>query len=144
MRTKTITFHNADIKFTLPQNTRLKIFMLASIVKASGKNLELTYIFCSDKYLLKVNRQFLKHDYYTDIITFPLLETERRIEAEIYISIDRIKANAKKMKVEFITELHRVMIHGILHLLGYNDKTVREKKEMREKEEEWLELFIDG
>jgi rRNA maturation RNase YbeY len=88
-----------------------------------------------------MNRQFLEHDYYTDIITFPLSETEKEIEAEIYISIDRVKDNAEKFKTEFLDELHRVIFHGVLHLMGYKDKTIVDKETMRNKENEWLRRF---
>jgi rRNA maturation RNase YbeY len=88
-----------------------------------------------------MNRQFLEHDYYTDIITFPLSETEKEIEAEIYISVDRVKDNAEKFKTEFLDELHRVIFHGVLHLMGYKDKTIVDKETMRNKENEWLRRF---
>jgi len=101
----------------------------------------LNYIFCTDKRILDINRQFLKHNFYTDIITFDLSETDR-IYAEIYISIDRIKENAKKLGFSFKSELHRVIIHGALHLCGYNDKTKVEKLNMREKEEVYLTQYF--
>ena len=132
-----ITFHNADIKFALPKKSELKNF----IAKQTKKKLSLSYVFCSDEYLLGINQQFLAHDFYTDIITFPLSETEKEIEAEIYISIDRVKDNAQKLKLEFKDELHRVIFHGVLHLLGFKDKTSAQKAIMRAKENELLKKW---
>ena len=136
-----VTFHNADIKFQLTQKSELKKFIAERGLKEAKKKLLLNYIFCSDKYLLDINRRFLDHDFYTDIITFPLGENENEIEAEIYISIDRVKENSKKLKIDFKTELHRVMFHGVLHLIGYDDKTKTQEKAMRKKENGWLEQF---
>jgi len=103
--------------------------------------LSIAYIFCSDEYLLNKNRQFLEHDFYTDIITFPLSETEKEIEAEIYISVDRVKDNAAKFKSDFSDELYRVIFHGVLHLMGFKDKSSKNKETMRAKENEWLRKF---
>ena len=102
----------------------------------------LNYIFCSDKELLRINQEFLGHDFYTDIVTFELSETPGKIQGEIYISIDRVKENAKKLGVSFKSELHRVIFHGALHLCGYGDKTKSEKEEMRETEDYYLELYF--
>jgi len=136
-----ITLHTIDIKLPPLQKAALKKFIAAQGLKEAKKKLHITYIFCSDEYLLNMNRQFLEHDYYTDIITFPLSETEKEIEAEIYISIDRVKDNAEKFKTEFLDELHRVIFHGVLHLMGYKDKTIVDKETMRNKENEWLRRF---
>src|ERR1700757_2229679 len=113
-----VTFHNADIKFQLTQKSELKKFIAGRALKEAKKKLHLSYIFCSDEYLLDMNRRFLNHDFYTDVITFPLFDNEKEIEAEIYISIDRIKENSKKLKTDFKAELHRVIFHGLLHLIG--------------------------
>ena len=102
---------------------------------------EINYIFCTDDYLLDINRQHLNHNYYTDIITFDNSEKENTIESDIFISIDRVKENANDQSVTMIEELHRVMIHGILHLLGYGDKTEEEKTLMRKKEDACLSLL---
>ena len=102
---------------------------------------ELSYVFCSDDYLLDVNKKALNHDYYTDIITFDLRDDETSpLHAEIYISTDRVKDNANENSVTFAHELRRVMVHGLLHLTGYNDHTDEEKKIMRAKEEEFINL----
>lgn len=98
------------------------------------------YIFCTDDQLHKINLEHLGHDTYTDIITFDYSDEETIVESDIYISLDRVKENAKELKKSFDEELHRVMIHGVLHLLGYNDKTEGEKLAMREKENTCLSL----
>ena len=110
----------------------------------SKKKLHVGYVFCSDEFLLKMNRQFLDHDFYTDIITFPLSETDQEIEAEIYISVDRVKDNAAKLKVDFSEELNRVIFHGVLHLMGYKDKSKADKETMHGKENERLRGFKRG
>ena len=100
----------------------------------------INYIFCTDEQLHKINLKYLGHDTYTDIITFDNSDEERVLESDIYISLDRIKENAKNLGKRFDEELHRVIIHGVLHLLGYNDKTVDEKEIMRIKENTCLSL----
>jgi probable rRNA maturation factor len=128
-------FENKSV--SLRNRTRLKAF-IKSIFKQEGKSVEsLNYIFCSDKRILEINRQFLNHDYYTDIITFDLSESAQ-ITAEIYISLDRVRDNAKTQATTLQSELHRVIFHGALHLCGYRDKTKAEIKVMRGKEEEWI------
>lgn len=140
-----IAFNNADVKFKVPRGTEVKKFIAAQVLTEAGKKVKLSYVFCSDDYLLNINRQFLQHDYYTDIITFPLSDSESKIvESELYISTDRIADNAKKHKVQFEHELFRVVFHGVLHLIGYNDKTPKQEKAMRAKEEEWLQLFYQS
>lgn len=104
---------------------------------------ELQYIFCSDDYLLQINRQFLHHDYYTDIITFDLTEESYPINAEIYISVDRVRDNAREFGNSLRRELHRVIFHGALHLCGYKDKNPREQELMRQMEEKYLKLYLD-
>jgi probable rRNA maturation factor len=136
-----ITFHTADIKLPSIQKAALKKFIAVQVLKEAKKKLRIAYVFCSDDYLLRMNKQFLEHDYYTDIITFPLSETEKEIEAEIYISVDRVKDNAAKFKTEFLDEFHRVVFHGVLHLMDYKDKTKADKETMRAKENEWLRKF---
>jgi probable rRNA maturation factor len=129
--------------FSLQNRIWLKAFV-ESIFKKEKKTLaSINYIFCSDKRLLEINRQFLNHDYYTDIITFDLSEGNS-IQAEIYISIDRIKDNAKQLGCTFKSELHRVVFHGALHLCGYRDKAKREKEKMREREDFYLKNYLKG
>ena len=111
------------------------------IVKMEGAVLDqLDYVFCSDDYLFKVNVEYLNHNTYTDIITFDY-SVDERITGDIFISIDRVKENAKAFDVEFISELRRVMSHGVLHLLGYKDKSDEEKDIMRSMENKMIELF---
>lgn len=115
---------------------------LTDLAEKEGKSLStINYIFLTDDELLGLNQSQLGHDYYTDIITFPLNNEDDPIEADIYISIDRVKENAKDYKVSFETELLRVIAHGLLHLCGYNDKTIRQQTHMRKKEEEYLDLY---
>ena len=103
-----------------------------------NKELSLALVFLSDDELLVYNKQFLNHDYYTDIITFPIEETEEYLEADLMFSVDRIKENAQDFKISFVSELNRVIIHGVLHLVGYNDKTESEQNEMTLKENYYL------
>jgi rRNA maturation RNase YbeY len=98
----------------------------------------LNFVFCSDSYLLSINQEYLQHDYFTDIITFDLAEEPDQIEGEIYISLDRVDENARQNETDTQQELLRVIIHGVLHLIGYNDKTDEEKKLMRSKENECI------
>lgn len=137
-----ITFHLADIvAHPFPGNENQYIEWLSAVVKSEHKTISsLTYIFCSDDYLLDINIKYLGHDYYTDIITFPYKEVSD-LESDMYISIDRVKENAEEYNEIFETELRRVMVHGLLHLLGYGDKTDIEIQTMRQKEEEYLRLF---
>ena len=136
-----VSFQNADIVFRLAAKTSLKKFISTSFEKDAKKRLSVSYVFCSDEYLLRINQDFLKHDYYTDIITFPLSETDQKVEAEIYISIDRVRENALKLKAPFEQELLRVIFHGVLHLIGYKDKTATQKEQMRKAEEKWIKEF---
>jgi rRNA maturation RNase YbeY len=137
-----VSFHLADISFKLSGKLQLRKFIVDSFQKECGKKIAVSYVLCSDEYLLQINKDFLQHDYYTDIITFPLAETDKRVEAEIYISIDRIKENAASLKVTFEQELYRVIFHGVLHLAGYKDKTKAEKDQMRKKEEQWMRAYV--
>ena len=127
---------------TLAHRTNLKAF-IEKIFRREGKRLGgLNYVFCSDKALLKINREYLKHDYYTDIITFDLTEPGQLIQAEIHISVERVKDNAAQMGIPFKTELHRVIFHGVLHLCGYGDKSRQESIEMRTRENYYLEQYF--
>lgn len=111
--------------------------LILSEQKKIGK---ITYIFCSDAYLLKVNQDFLQHDYYTDIITFDYVKG-KTISGDIFVSLPRIQDNALQLGKEFSEEFHRVLAHGLLHLCGYKDKTLEEEKLMRSKEDYYLNLF---
>lgn len=135
-----IHFFQEDTDFQL-SDERSTSHWVNSIVSQEGFELqELNFIFCSDEYLYRINMEYLNHDTYTDIITFDNSEEEKHIEGDIFISIDRVKDNAKEIKSPFEDELDRVIIHGVLHLMGLKDKTSDEKEEMRKKEETCLSL----
>lgn len=134
-----ITFHEEDISYKLKNKTAVRRWIKDTIASESYKLSELTYIFCTDEYLLKINQQYLNHDTYTDIITFDNSEAEGVIVGDIFISIERIKENAAKFGVTTEQELHRVIIHGTLHLLGYPDKAPADKKKMTQKEDFYLD-----
>ena len=128
-----------DFKLPFPQKTSNWI---KTICKSDGYDIgDLSYIFCSDDYLLEINKQYLDHDYYTDIITFDNSEEDGKVEADIYVSVDRVRENAAEFGSDFETEMHRVLIHGLLHLIGYNDTSDELKAQMRAKEDECLLLF---
>jgi len=127
---------------SLQHRTKLKKFIEAIFQKEKKKLQSLNYIFCTDKNLLEINRQYLKHDYYTDIITFELSDKEAPVEGEVYVSIDRIRVNAMLLDEPFYMELHRVIFHGTLHLCGYRDKNKKEIKEMREMEAKCLNEYF--
>tara|TARA_A100000171_G_C2130667_1_gene146494 strand:- start:2125 stop:2553 length:429 start_codon:yes stop_codon:yes gene_type:complete len=139
-----INFFSEDIDFTLKSEDQI-IAWLQRIAEAENSSIEeISYIFCSDDYLLKINQEYLDHDYYTDIITFDNRDNpEDPIESDIFISIDRVTENASDQNVSFELELKRVLTHGLLHLIGYNDKTEEEQQLMREKEEAYLSLQIN-
>jgi len=137
-----IQFHFLHSNAGLRDRQKLKAFIIA-IFKKEGTSLNtLTYIFCSDSYLLKINQQFLQHNYYTDIVSFNLAARNAAIEGEIYISLDRVRENALDLNQYYYRELHRVIFHGALHLCGYKDKTVSEIAIMRNKEEYYLKLYL--
>ena len=126
----------------LREATRLKQF-ISQLFKREGKALGgLNYIFCSDKYLLQINRLYLRHDYYTDIITFDLSAPGEDTLGEIYISLDRVNENASNEDVSFTRELHRVIFHGALHLCGYKDKSKPDKLRMTQMEDKYLQLYF--
>jgi probable rRNA maturation factor len=137
------SFHDQDICSGLKQKRRLSAFIDGLIFKKLKgiKRISITYIFCSDEALLEMNRNFLKHDTYTDIITFDLGENETEVLGEIYISTDRVKDNAVKFGKEYLDELHRVIFHGALHLCGYKDKNKNDKEEMRRQEDKCLRQY---
>lgn len=135
-----IQYFYQGVRFKL-KNPRKITSWIKTVVKQEEASIkEINYIFCNDSYLLTLNQDFLKHNTLTDIITFDNSESESELEGEIYISIDRVKENAKTFNVSFEDELNRVMIHGVLHLLGYKDKKPSEKALMRKKEEACLSL----
>lgn len=135
-----IQFSFEDVKFTLSDRLKLKTW-IKSVISVYGKKLgDVTYIFCSDVYLLSINRQYLQHDYYTDIITFDYVEDDI-ISGDLFISFDTVKSNSELFGTTFSDELHRVMIHGVLHLLGLKDKAPEDEAKMRNAENEALFLL---
>ena len=138
----TIQFFYQKPLNSLRNRGKLKQF-LSKTAKSFKKEIgELNIVFCSDAYLLDINKKHLNHDYYTDIITFDLSEKKGPIQSEIYISIDRVKDNAKSLKISFSRELHRVIFHGLLHLMGYKDKTTAAQKIMRKAEDGLLSSYF--
>ena len=138
-----ISFKSIKAGFEIKEPAFFRNWLKEVILKETEKKVgDIQYIFCNDNYLLNINMQFLNHDTLTDIITFPSQEnTEKKIiTGEIYISIDRISENKTLFKNEFNKELSRIMVHGLLHLLGYNDGTPEEKLVMRQKEDYYLNL----
>lgn len=140
----------ADIRFFFPYNNfsltnrnDLKLFIQKIFKKEKTHLTSMNYIFCSDEYLLQINQQFLKHDTYTDIVTFNLSADPKRVEGEIYISVERVKENAKAHNTSFKNEIHRVIMHGALHLCGYKDKLKDEKLTMRKMEDRYLNLYFN-
>lgn len=134
-----VNFHYEDVAFDLPDPEAIAVW-LSGIATAEGKTLrEISYIFCSDEYLRGVNIEYLQHDYYTDIITFPYHEEgDKNIEGDMYISTERVTENADAQGATFMHELQRVMAHGLLHMAGYGDKSDEEVRIMREKEDFYL------
>lgn len=136
-----IAFFYEETDFNLPKTTKTKAW-IKSIIQAENYGIEqINYIFCSDTYLHSLNIEYLNHDTFTDIITFDYTEGIH-LEGDIYISVDRVSENAQTQKIDFDTELQRVMAHGLLHMMGYNDKTEEEKDQMRQKEDSCLSLHL--
>ena len=128
--------------FTLKNRIKLKIF-LTLLLKQEGFSVgDIDIVFCSDEFLLEINKDFLSHDYFTDIITFGESDSEQVISGELYISVDRVKENATTFKTSIDHELHRVIFHGLLHLCGYGDKSKKEIAIMRQKEEQYLSNYF--
>jgi probable rRNA maturation factor len=139
---QSVYFHFMRKGFSLNSRNSLKAFIVR-LVKSEGKKLaDLGYIFCDDDELLAMNRKFLKHNFYTDILSFDLSDDPDSVSGEIYISIDRVRENAKKYDRSFANELHRVIFHGALHLCGYEDKSRKGIAIMREKEDLNLQLYF--
>ena len=135
-----IQFCTEDITFSLQEKLKHKAW-LNEVAKQEGKKiLELSYVFCSDNYLLQINQEYLNHDTLTDIVTVDNSENPKKIEGDIFISIDRVRENGEKLGTSE-TELKRVMVHGLLHLLGYTDKKKEDKTVMTEKEDFYIKQY---
>jgi len=139
----TIEFFFAGTKAVLTERIRLKKYLASLFLKKKKSVQALRIVFCTDSFLLEINRQFLRHDYYTDIITFNLSSPGQPVEGEIYISVDRVRENARSLGVSIKSELHRVVFHGALHLCGYKDKSQKEKKIMRLEEDKCLAAYFN-
>lgn len=135
-----ILFHTEDISHTFSNKKIIRSWINKVSNKHHKEVGDINYIFCSDAIILEINKQFLNHDYYTDIISFDYSE-ENFISGDIYISIDTVKSNALKYEVLFKDELHRVIIHGVLHFLGFKDKTKTDAEKMRRLENESLQIL---
>lgn len=132
--------YHYETEFGLPTPNKHTDWIIQIVARKGYEIEELNYIFCDDLFLLDLNKRFLNHDYFTDILTFPA-EAEGRLMGDIFISVERVKENAELFQTGFDDELRRVMIHGALHLMGISDSTPEEKEEMRREEDEALELF---
>ena len=138
----TIFFNNADKSTSLRFRTKLKAFINQQCLK-EGVHIEtLQYVFCSDKFLLDINTRYLNHNFYTDIISFDLSDMKGELVGDVYISIDRVKENAKTEGQLYIHELLRVIFHGALHFCGYKDKKPADVKMMRSMEDKWLKAYL--
>ena len=139
MALRDISFFNEDVDYKIKDKQKLRQWIASTVANEGGGRVgELNFIFCSDAYLLEINKKYLDHDTYTDIVTFDSSEKDGVIAGDIFISIDRTKENASKFDVSERDELHRVIIHGVLHLCGYLDKKKEDKALMTEKENEYL------
>ncbi len=136
-----INFHKEDIDFKAKNILKIKQWLKNVIISEGFQLAEINYIFCTDEYLHKINLEYLDHDTYTDIITFDNSEEEKLIEGDIFVSIERVKENAQTFKTDFNHELNRVLVHGVLHLCGFLDKSDEDEKMMRIKEGFYLNLM---
>tara|TARA_B110000014_G_scaffold211584_1_gene163771 strand:- start:414 stop:833 length:420 start_codon:yes stop_codon:yes gene_type:complete len=136
-----VYFHNEGVSLIF-KNKKAVSSWLSSVIKSFRKEVgTLNFIFCTDEYLLTINKSYLNHNHYTDIITFDYCE-ENKVSGDLFISIERVKEYSLKNNIEFNNEIHRVIVHGVLHLCGLNDKTEREKEKMRAQENKFLALFF--
>ena len=135
-----VHFFSEDCDFNLKRRLKIKQWIKETIVNEQKKLGEINYIFTSDKNILSINNEYLSHNYFTDIITFNYCENDV-INSDIYISVDTVENNSQRFNVSFLDELYRVIIHGILHLIGYDDQNEEQKKIMREKENYYLDRF---
>lgn len=138
-----ISFYSQEIDFRLESESNISNWIKNIISTYNNKCGDLNIIFCSDDFLLDINKKFLKHDYYTDIITFNLC-TKNKISGELYISIDTVNANSVEYNQRFIDELNRVIIHGVLHLIGLDDHTEEDIVKMRKAEDDALQQLVSN
>jgi len=138
-----VHFFSHDIPTSLKNTTNLKHFIELIFRKEMQTLDSINYIFCSDRVILEINKKYLNHDFYTDVITFDLSPDNKSISAEVYISIERVRDNAKQLGLSIKAELHRVLFHAALHLCGYNDKKKKGKEIMRKRENELLDKYFN-
>jgi rRNA maturation RNase YbeY len=138
----TIFFNNADKSTSLRFRTKLKAFINQQCLKEGVHIKTLQYVFCSDQFLLDINTRYLNHNFYTDIISFDLSDKKGQLVGDVYISIDRVKENAKTEGQLYMHELLRVIFHGALHFCGYKDKKPADVKRMRSMEDKWLKAYL--
>jgi rRNA maturation RNase YbeY len=136
-----IYFFNEDIDFKFQGKNNFKAWLKKVAAHEGFKIKNLNYIFCSDAYLHKINVEYLAHDFFTDIITFDNSESDDTIEGDIFVSIERVKENAFGLSIIFDEEFRRVLVHGLLHLCGYDDRSMEEKDKMRQLETEYISIF---
>ena len=137
-----VFFYFDNTAFSLRNRKGLKRFVV-QIFKSKKRRLGgLIYVFSTDRRVLQINRQYLNHDFYTDVIAFDLSDTQRNVQGEVYISVDRVRQNASTFKVSFSRELHRVIVHAALHLCGYQDKTAGERATMKKEEDRYLAQYF--
>ena len=136
-----INFFNEDIDFRFKDRNKFKVWLRKVAEKEGFRITDLNYIFCSDQYLHKINLEYLNHDTYTDIITFDNSEDETTIEGDIFVSIERVTDNSDTLNTHFEEEIRRVIVHGLLHLCGYDDHSIDDKAEMRRLESDYILLF---
>jgi probable rRNA maturation factor len=141
---KKIYFHFTFQPFTLMKRRQLKLFIENIFTKEKYTLKELNFIFCNNREIKALNKRFLDHNYSTDILTFNFSKKKEAIVSDIFISQEQVKLNAKEFKTSFKREIHRVILHGTLHLCGYNDKTTKEKESMRAKEDYYLDKFFSS
>jgi rRNA maturation RNase YbeY len=135
-----ISFQTQDIELIMKEKNKIRQWIVDAIRNEGKKSGDIAYVFCSDEYMLGMNQQYLHHDDYTDVITFDYTEGDR-VSGDIFISVERILDNSMQLKTTPEEELHRVMIHGVMHLCGYKDKKPKERANMTVKENQYLELF---
>lgn len=140
MNKGSINFFTEEVRFSYPGKRKTKEWIKETLLIEKKSLGILNFIFCSDNYLSEINYKYLKHNSLTDVITFDYTEESNRISGDIFISLDRVKENSKTYNCDYITEIHHVMIHGVLHLIGYKDKTSEDAGIMREKEDYYLSL----
>ncbi|HWV33876.1 MAG TPA: rRNA maturation RNase YbeY [Dyadobacter sp.] len=136
-----VSFFSEDIDFKVVNPLKTKKWLKNASISEGYELSQLNYVFCTDEYLLEINKQYLDHDYFTDIITFDNSEEDNQLEGDIYISVDRVRENAATFHTDFDTEMRRVLIHGLLHLAGHDDTSEALKTAMRAKEDEYLRVF---